>query len=130
MLLWNLDLEGKESDLVNGSRGVVVGWKPKEKKMEEMPPPTTKPKTADDYKYKRIFENLNNSSVDQIPIVRFRNGRVVDCVPESFTYRILNVGDCVRLQVIIKQDLESQSDRHVGVNFVFGRRYHIQFSTH
>jgi hypothetical protein len=129
MLLWNLDLEGKESDLVNGSRGVVVGWKSKEEKLEEMPPRITKPKTADDYKYKRISENLDKSSIDQIPIVQFRNGRVVDCVPESFTYRILNVGDCVRLQVI-KQDLESQSDDHVGVNFMFWRRYHIQFSTH
>ena len=36
MLLRNLELEGKKNDLVNGSRGVVVGWKSKQEKLKEL----------------------------------------------------------------------------------------------
>ena len=36
MLLRNLELEGKKSNLVFGSRGVVVGWKSKQEKLKEL----------------------------------------------------------------------------------------------
>lgn len=101
MLLRNLELEGKESDLVNGSRGVVVGWKSKEEEMKELSQEIKPSKRydPDESPSMSAYKRLKRSSIEFIPIVKFRNGRCIDCVPELFEYPVLNVGVCRRLQV-------------------------------
>ncbi|KAG0601459.1 hypothetical protein M758_11G112900 [Ceratodon purpureus] len=101
MLLRNLELLGKKSDLVNGSRGVVVGWKSKEDKLKELELDKTRPRYCDldEIKPTSAYKRLKSSSIEFIPIVEFRNGRTIDCIPELFDYPILNVGECQRLQV-------------------------------
>ena len=111
MLLRNLEIEGNEKDLVNGSRGILVGWKSKEKvlseclfRQHECAEILRKRSETNEERKVRIrveqkIDNLNNSIIDPIPIVRFRNGRLIDCVPEKFSYEFLNVGECIRIQV-------------------------------
>lgn len=118
MLLWNLDLSAPKSEmLVNGSRGLIVGWKSKEKKMKELSTKTAEdfrhekmyeslktpignnPKTAEEFRHEKMYEALKKSSIKNIPIVQFTNGRVEDCVPVEFDHDVLNVGKCTRLQV-------------------------------
>jgi hypothetical protein len=101
MLLWNLELEGKESDLVNGSRGVVVGWKSKEEKLKELESgyDWSRYRDLDEIKPTSAYKRLKCSNIKFIPVVAFRNQRTVDCIPELFDYPILNVGECQRLQV-------------------------------
>ncbi|KAG0609116.1 hypothetical protein M758_8G159100 [Ceratodon purpureus] len=114
MLLRNLDQKGNENDLVNGSRGILVGWKSKEKVLNECFVDQSgcaeilrnRPETNEERRVRIRVEqkivNLNNSSIDPIPIVRFRNERLIDCVPEKFSYEFLNVGECIRWQVPLK----------------------------
>lgn len=101
MLLWNLELKGKESDLVNGSRGVVVGWKSKEEKLKELESEydCSRHRDLDEIKSTSAYKRLKCSNIKFIPVVAFRNQRTVDCIPELFDYPILNVGECRRLQV-------------------------------
>lgn len=105
MLLRNLELAGKESDLVNGSRGVVIGWKSKKEKLEalqrkvERSPPSQNKINSKEVKLRSSIDKLTRSSIEFIPVVSFRNGRTIDCIPELFEYPILNVGECRRLQV-------------------------------
>lgn len=99
MLLWNLELKGKESDLVNGSRGVVVGWKSKQEKLKELEKKGSRYCDLDEIKPTSAYKRLKCSSIKFIPVVAFRNQRTVDCIPELFDYPILNVGECRRLQV-------------------------------
>ena len=105
MLLRNLELRGKKSDLVNGSRGVVIGWKSKKEKLEVLklkaeqfksPQHKMHPKEA---KLLSTIAKLERSSIEFIPVVAFRNGRAIECDPELFEYPILNVGECRRWQV-------------------------------
>ncbi|KAH9575905.1 hypothetical protein CY35_01G135300 [Sphagnum magellanicum] len=42
------------------------------------------------------------SNVNQIPIVKFRNGREFDCMPCEFSCLVLKVGECKRFQVPLK----------------------------
>ncbi|KAG0601460.1 hypothetical protein M758_11G113000 [Ceratodon purpureus] len=111
MLLRNLELAGRESDLVNGSRGVVIGWKSKQEKLVALQRKVEQFKSADGPKLKTHPEEakllsaigkLKLSSIEFIPIVAFRNGRSIECDPELFEYPILNVGECRRLQVPLK----------------------------
>jgi len=111
MLLKNLILEGKESDLVNGSRGILVGWKPKDQVLHECQErlkecakiQRERPETDEERRVRiraeRKVYNINGSTIEEVPIVRFRNGRIIDCVPEKFSYEMLNVGECIRWQV-------------------------------
>jgi hypothetical protein len=99
MLLQNLELEGKESDIVNGSRGVVVGWKSKRKKLKELEKKGPRYCDLDKIRPTSAYERLNCSSIKFIPVVASQNKRTVDCIPELFDYPILNVGECQRLQV-------------------------------
>lgn len=102
MLLRNLDLTGRKSDLVNGSRGVVVGWKTKAEKLAELSIEhnrSKKNKDSGESGPMSAYERLKNSSLKFIPIVKFRNERHMDCIPELFEYEVLNVGKCRRLQV-------------------------------
>ena len=108
MLLRNLELRGRESDLVNGSRGVVIGWKSKQVKLEALQRKVEGFKSPNGAKHKmqpeeaKLFSTigkLKRSSIEFIPVVAFRNGRAIECDPELFEYPILNVGECRRLQV-------------------------------
>lgn len=111
MLLRNLIMEGNEGDLVNGSRGILVGFKSKgdtlfecQERLKECTKIMRERTETDEERRIRIREerkvyNLNESTFKEIPIVRFRNGRIIACVPEKFSYEILNVGECIRWQV-------------------------------
>lgn len=101
MLLWNIRLKGPKSEmLVNGSRGVIVGWKSTEQILfEEFVMGQEERCGWDD----SIFYLLEKSGIECVPVVQFRNGSVVDCVPEAFTHEVLNVGVCTRLQVKYSQ---------------------------
>jgi len=93
MLLKNLDLVGsKDSMLVNGSRGVVIGWKMRDEKLLEMNSETER----------CAYNILQRSNVNQIPIVKFKNGREFDCMPCEFSCLVLKVGECKRFQVPLK----------------------------
>ena len=101
----NMQLAGKESDLVNGSRGVVVGWTSREEKLEKITwklslfrTPKFKTNPVED-RLLHIAGKLSQSTIEFIPIVAFRNGRVIDCDPEMFDYQVLKVGSCTRVQV-------------------------------
>lgn len=107
----NLILEGKKSDLVNGSRGILVGWKPKDQVLDEslehlktLARILREGNETDEGRRERFREeqtvyNLSESTLEEVPIVRFKNGRVIACVPEKFSYEVLNVGECIRWQV-------------------------------
>lgn len=102
----NLVLEGSESDLVNGSRGILVGWKAKdvvlaelEKLLEKYSESGTEKERWERSRTKQKISNLSRSSITDVPVVKFRNGQRISCVPEKFSYEILNVGECTRLQV-------------------------------
>ena len=71
----------RELRLVNGSRGVVVGFQMKE---PEAAPAEGETRVRDE----RVW-----------PLVRFRNGRVKTIVCESFEKEIYVRGKCVRKQV-------------------------------
>ncbi|KAG0557291.1 hypothetical protein KC19_11G117400 [Ceratodon purpureus] len=108
MLVRNMQLAGKESDLVNGSRGVVVGWTSREEKLEKITwklslfrTPKFKTNPVED-RLLHIAGKLSQSTIEFIPIVAFRNGRVIDCDPEMFDYQVLKVGLCTRVQVPLK----------------------------
>lgn len=97
MLLWNIKQKGKKSEmLVNGSRGVIVGWKSTEQILDEYYVEGREERCEWDYS---IFDLLRKSGIECVPVVQFRNGSVVDCVPQAFTHEVLNVGVCTRLQV-------------------------------
>lgn len=97
MLLWNIKLTGEKSKmLVNGSRGVIVGWKSTEQILGERWVKGREDRCEWDGS---IFDLLRKSGIECVPVVQFRNGSVVDCVPVAFTHEVLNVGVCTRLQV-------------------------------
>lgn len=105
MLVRNLTLTGKESDLVNGSRGVVVGWAFRDVILEECRAVLRSkqyPETPKEVEAQLMYDKLKATCFNLIPIVRFRNGREIYCVPERFSYEILNTGECVRWQVPLK----------------------------
>lgn len=111
MLLRNLELEGNENDLVNGSRGILVGWKPREQVLDEcfqlqQECVATLRKGYETNEERKIrirveqkIDNLTCSTIEHIPIVKFMNNRRITCVPEKFSYEFLNVGECIRWQV-------------------------------
>jgi hypothetical protein len=105
MLLRNLELAGRESDLVNGSRGVVVGWKSRQEKVDALQREVAKFKSPswkmnpEEARLRSIIGKLIRSSTEFIPVVAFRNGRKIDCDPEIFDYPVFGVGECSRVQV-------------------------------
>jgi hypothetical protein len=98
MLLWNIRLKGKKSEmLVNGSRGIIVGWKSTEQILYE------NYVKGREEQCEWVCDLLRKSGIECVPVVQFRNGSVVDCVPQAFTHEVLNVGVCTRLQVKYSQ---------------------------
>lgn len=73
MLLRNLDMSGEEDMLVNGSRGVVVG-----------------------------FVASNTESSRTVPLIRFGNGRELPIPPIEFTREVPDAGTCTRIQIPLK----------------------------
>ena len=106
MLLRNVAIKGNESDLGNGSRGVVVGWKSKGAILDEcldVLEHTDSPGTPEAFEAQQTQAKLLQATeFDTIPIVKFRNGRVLNCLPEKFSYEIPNVGECIGHQVPLK----------------------------
>lgn len=87
MLLKNLDTT---RDLVNGSRGVVVGFKSVSELREA---------SALTKEQERVLIAWPSAHV---PVVRFTNGSEIDVLPAKFTTEVHGAGECSRVQVPLK----------------------------
>eukprot|EP01130_Rhizamoeba_saxonica_P000469 TRINITY_DN1042_c0_g1_i2.p1 TRINITY_DN1042_c0_g1~~TRINITY_DN1042_c0_g1_i2.p1 ORF type:complete len:846 (+),score=176.66 TRINITY_DN1042_c0_g1_i2:368-2539(+) len=118
LLTKNLDLTGdSKSMLVNGSRGVLIGYKQKGILIRHILGKLKGARNMLKGSYHDDF--ISNSSVQRIiyklkkqlqflltdlcgpsvPIVRFANGRTVPVFPEMFTSYVGGVGKCIRFQI-------------------------------
>lgn len=110
MLVRNLDLTSDNGMLVNGSRGVVTGFAPREEVLKNLKAASTstteagKPMTfgVDMEDIMSKISMLNKISLEQLPIVKFTNGREETIFPFEFSREIPLVGKCVRLQLPLK----------------------------
>ncbi|CAM6122355.1 unnamed protein product [Calypogeia fissa] len=106
ILLRNLLRPGSQTmTLVNGSRGVVVGWTPREQALADL---TAERENLGEGTLKKKFltqnwiKCLQESDFDMVPRVKFRNGQTIDIVPMVFSHEVVNVGECTRIQVPLK----------------------------
>jgi len=110
MLLKNLDL-GSSQLLVNGSRGVIVGFQMDIQSLlinlvtdlQKLKKDKRKSAryAAIDIRSK-IESILSQTNTPKIPIVKFVNGREEVILPEYFTTEISGIGRCVRYQLPLK----------------------------
>ena len=71
MLLRNLELEGKKSNLVFGSRGVVVGWKSKQEKLKELEKKRSRYCDLDEIKPTSAYKDSSAAALSSFPLLRF-----------------------------------------------------------
>ncbi len=90
MLLKNLELQAGSRSLVNGSRGVVVGFEAIRGDNDSSHNTNNNNKSSNN--------NSNNSNLG-IPIVRFKNGVERVMIREVFSTEVFLEGKCVRKQV-------------------------------
>lgn len=97
MLLRNLDLKsGSDRMLVNGSRGVVIGFRI----MEGLEDPSESDDELESFL--DSDDEPESWAGEQIPIVRFLNGRETAIFPQEFSCDLSGYGSCVRMQVPLK----------------------------
>lgn len=102
MLLKNLH----DLDLQNGSRGVIVGFKHRDKIIKDLE--TEKGylvRGAQEREIEEIEEKigkLQRQDHTSFPVVRFINNQEEVIIPESFVAKIPGVGECIRVQVPLK----------------------------
>ncbi|DBA72022.1 TPA: hypothetical protein ACH3X2_14301 [Trebouxia sp. C0005] len=111
MLLRNLELTGNDRMLVNGSRGVITKFVPKDEHVKEMvglrhrqgaTPGAPVPQGAEAGKLEQAIQSLHKWPGTVLPVVKFVNGREEVLLPELFTADVAAVGVCKRLQVPLK----------------------------
>lgn len=109
MLLKNLDL-GSKAMLVNGSRGVIVGFETDveailmelQKDLEALKKDRSRFARYDALTIRSKMEAIISQPDPHFPIVRFVNGREEVILPEYFSSEIMSVGRCVRYQLPLK----------------------------
>lgn len=95
MLLRNVDVTAARP-LVNGSRGVVVRFVPKEQVVWELKEQQVAAEHA------TTLLNLARWKGTQLPVVRFLNGAEAPIMPCKFSTSVHGVGECVRVQLPLK----------------------------
>ncbi|KAL2643771.1 hypothetical protein R1flu_011358 [Riccia fluitans] len=106
MLTRNIKRPGSDKlSLVNGSRGIVVGWTHRGEALDDLAKEMDKATPSGGKKKNSMFDFLkamDDSNFEMIPRVQFRNGRTVDVLPMIFTFEVLTVGECTRVQIPLK----------------------------
>lgn len=88
MLLKNMTIAGVQ--LVNGSRGVVVGFRDKAGVLLDRPEGSA------------VANLLGSWPGTEVPVVRFIGGAEVEVLPATFTAPMHGAGECTRVQVPLK----------------------------
>jgi len=109
MLLKNLDL-GSSNMLVNGSRGVVIGFDTDMpgillslvKELQNLKKDKKRSARYDALDLRSKIESILAQPRPIFPIVRFVNGREEVILPEYFSAEISGIGRCVRYQLPLK----------------------------
>eukprot|EP00897_Mesotaenium_endlicherianum_P008653 jgi/Mesen1/7816/ME000413S07065 len=129
MLLRNLDLDAdRDGMLVNGSRGVIIGWKSKGEAAQEVEDELAALRLATssatpgggaragsargtageeerrvrEWRLQSAAKKFRESHLESLPVVRFQNGRQMAIAPEKFDHAVPGSGTCVRIQVPLK----------------------------
>ncbi|KAA6419235.1 MAG: DNA repair and recombination PIF1 [Trebouxia sp. A1-2] len=106
MLLRNLELTGNDRMLVNGSRGVITKFVPKDEHVKEMvglrhrqgaTPGAPVPQGAEAGKLEQAIQSLHKWPGTVLPVVKFVNGREEVLLPELFTADVAAVGVPLKL---------------------------------
>jgi len=109
MLLKNLDL-GSSQMLVNGSRGVIVGFQTDFQsillnlvtELQKLKKDKRKSSRYNALDLRSKIESILNQPDPKFPIVKFVNGREEVILPEYFSAEISGIGRCVRYQLPLK----------------------------
>ncbi|GFR43218.1 hypothetical protein Agub_g4272 [Astrephomene gubernaculifera] len=99
MLLRNLDVQ---AGLVNGSRGVVVGFKPASMSDYAWQQPLATLEKS--LRLKPVLEALDSwyEENGQVPVVKFANGKEIEVAPTIFTQLLPGVGARFRVQTPLR----------------------------
>ncbi|BBN03582.1 ATP-dependent DNA helicase PIF1 [Marchantia polymorpha subsp. ruderalis] len=105
MLIRNIKRPGSQKlSLVNGSRGIIVGWTERTHALDELAEEFQKAGEGGKKKTSMFdwMKSIDDSNFEMIPRVKFRNGQTLNVLPMNFDFEVLNVGECTRIQIPLK----------------------------
>ncbi|KAG6541057.1 hypothetical protein Mapa_017544 [Marchantia paleacea] len=105
MLTRNIKRPGSQKlSLVNGSRGIIVGWTERTHALDELAEELEQAGEGGKKKSSTFdwLKSIDDSNFEMIPRVKFRNGQTLNVLPMTFNFEVLNVGECTRIQIPLK----------------------------